>query len=101
MKKIFTLLTLAAAISGCDLTKPVYWDLTPPDGPPEYRQGWADGCESARDANADHFNKALLTVRQDADLMKNPVYERVWHDAYNYCWYMQESILSNGWGNYK
>jgi len=99
MKKILALLVLAATLSGCDLRNfgsvPFYWDLTPPDGPPEYRQGWADGCESARDANIDHFNKALLTVKQDADLMKNPVYDRVWHDAFNYCWQMQETILSN------
>jgi len=99
MKKTLALLILALAVSGCDLATfgsvPAYLDLTPPDGPPEYRQGWADGCATARDALVDHFNKAFTTIRQDPDLMKNPVYAQVWHDAFNYCWYMQDTIQSN------
>jgi len=92
---------LMIVASACDLRKPGYMSLDPPDGPPEYRQGWYDGCISAMDANANHFYKTFLTVRQDEELTKNPVYYQVWKDAYLYCRYYQEGTNSHGWGNFK
>lgn len=89
------------AVTGCtgkggrlDLRKPATLDLEPPPGPPEYRQGWSDGCESGMDAYAPQFQKLVraFDLKQDPKLRNNPVYYRAWKDAFLYCAMYWESI---------
>ena len=70
-----------------DIRKPYSLDLTPPEGPPEYEQGWSDGCESGMSAYSSSFYKLLnaFELRLDPDLRKNKMYYQVWKDAFLYC----------------
>lgn len=91
----FTFLMLAA----CDPTKPVSLDLTPPPGPPEYQQGFKDGCESGISGYGTPFYKTFHRVRQDPVLSQNPVYYQIWKDAYAYCRTYVMTQKTHGYGN--
>lgn len=94
MKPLLTALMMALLVTACtgkggslDLRKPVSLNLEPPEGPPIYRQGWEDGCESGMHAYAADFYKSInaFEFRQDATLRQNRMYYQVWKDAYLYC----------------
>ncbi|NDF12557.1 MAG: hypothetical protein EB060_07090 [Proteobacteria bacterium] len=74
------------------LTMPRPWGLTEvPDGPPEFQQGWRDGCDTGIGAYGDSWYKMYHTFKQDANLVKNPSYYRAWKDAYTHCrWYTEQ-----------
>ncbi len=62
-------------------------DLTPPPGPPEYEQGWSDGCSSGSNAYSTPFYKMVgaFEFKYDPVMMKNKIYRQIWKDAYLYC----------------
>ena len=73
--------------------KPAHLDMNPPPGPPEYKQGWKDGCNSGWKAYTTTFNKVWGKFEQDPKLAQNPVYYQVWKDAYAFC---AAYAMSNG-----
>jgi hypothetical protein len=94
MKKILLSFVICLMLSACtgeggslDLRKPASLDLEPPEGPPEYRQGWRDGCESGMNVYAADFYKfwKVFEYRQDPKLRGNRIYYQIWKDAYLYC----------------
>lgn len=102
MKHIITVLLLLT-LAGCtgahgkiDLRKPLSFHFTPPPGPPEYEQGWMDGCESGSNAYVNPFYKTFkfYKYKQDAELRNNKMYYQVWKDAYFYCALQWEGINS-------
>ncbi len=88
---IICLLFVGAGCTGkdgtFDISKPHALDLTPPAGPPEYEQGWSDGCESGLNAYMHNFYKfmRLHDFKQDAKLRNNKMYYQAWQDSYVYC----------------
>ena len=79
MKNVVFTLLVSLMLVGCtgaggsfDISKPVSLNLEPPEGPPEYRQGWADGCESGINVYNADFYKLLKThkFKQDPKLRK-------------------------------
>jgi hypothetical protein len=95
------LLTLAllVGLAACDPTKPVSLNTTPPAGPPEYQQGFKDGCESGIAGYASPFYKTFHTVKQDGVLAQNPIYYQIWKDAYAYCRTYVMTQATHGHGN--
>ncbi|MDB2415428.1 hypothetical protein N9W34_06625 [Rickettsiales bacterium] len=65
--------------------RPASLSMEPPDGPPEYQQGFRDGCESGYSGYSNNFNKYFYTWKQDPILAQDPVYYQIWKDAYAYC----------------
>lgn len=98
------ILCLALALAACtgkdgslDLRKPASLSFEPPPGPPEYRQGWSDGCESGSSAYAADFYKLIraFDLKLDPQLRNNRMYYQVWKDAFLYCALYWEGINSN------
>lgn len=95
---IIAMLLMLQACTGLngslDLRKPASLDLTPPEGPPEYEQGWIDGCESGMNAYSNTFYKWVRTFeyRQDPVLRHNKMYYQVWKDAFLYCSIFLETV---------
>jgi len=82
---------------GFDPTKPYSLDLTPPEGPYEYEEGWSDGCESGISVYHNNFMKFMGTheFRQNPKLRKNKMYYRAWKDSFLYCsLYMETTTRS-------
>ncbi len=95
------------AISGCKYgymdfggLRPAGFSPTITYGPPDYRQGYADGCQSGYAGYGNSFNKMFLPWRQDPDKVTNPVYYQMWKDAYTYCAFaamMHEEMALGNW----
>lgn len=101
MIRLFAILFVMVAISGCtgkdgtlDLRKPYSLDLTPPEGPPEYEQGWSDGCESGSSSYANNFYKLLrvFELKLDPKLREDKMYYQAWRDSFLYCAIYWETI---------
>lgn len=80
--------------------KPASLSMTPPPGPPEYQQGWADGCETGIAGYGNSFTKMFYTAKKDATYVYNPVYNQVWRDAYAYCRVFMKTAQLHGYGNH-
>lgn len=98
MRKYLLFITILM-LSACDPTKPVSLDTTPPPGPPEYEQGFRDGCESGMSGYGTPFYKTFHRARQDPILAQNPVYYQIWKDAYAYCRTYVMTQATHGHGN--
>lgn len=70
-------------------------------GPPDYRQGYKDGCQSGYSGYGDSFNKLFHTWHQDPDKVKDPVYYQVWKDAYSFCAFAAMMHAEMGLGNWR
>lgn len=99
--RYFITILLCFLLIGCngydgkfDIRKPVSFSMDPPPGPPEYRQGWKDGCESGSDAYTSDLYKMInaFQLRQDPVLRNNKMYYQVWKDAFLYCAIAWETI---------
>ncbi|MCE3232038.1 MAG: hypothetical protein K0R98_295 [Rickettsiaceae bacterium] len=73
----------------------------PPEGPPEYQQGFKDGCASGYSGYANSFNKMFFTWKQDPTLTTNNVYYQMWKDAYAYCAVIGMMVDEHGMGNWR
>ncbi len=88
------LCTLIVTLSACQqFTKPRPWGLgETPDGTPEFRKGWEDGCDTGLRAYGGHWYRnrsGYKHFKQDLTLIHNPEYYRAWRDAFTYCrWYV-------------
>ncbi len=100
IRNIVCVVVLSIILTGCnglnntlDLRKPAALNLNPPEGPPEYMQGWTDGCESGMDTYSTDLAKTFgfFDLKQDPKLRKNKMYYQVWKDAYLYCVLFLES----------
>ena len=83
------LLLLAACGSGSSgairPTLPPFMPAPPKGGPPEFQEGWQDGCETGIGAHGNDMYRSTFKFRQNPSLVMNPVYYKAWKDAENYC----------------
>lgn len=73
----------------------------PPAGPPEFQQGFKDGCESGISGWGSVTEKTAHSWKQDPFLMKNPLYKQIWRDAYHYCRVYMEMAQDHMLGNFR
>jgi hypothetical protein len=55
-------------------------------GPPEYRQGYEDGCHSALGAYGTSMMKTVYHMTKTPKYTTNKMYNQVWKDSWNYCY---------------
>lgn len=92
MKNIIVILLLLLAVSAC---KPRFVGLASvPDGPPDFQDGWKDGCDTGIAEYSSSFYKTLYKFKQDPYRTTDETYYRAWLDAKNYC-----SIYGLRWAN--
>lgn len=77
------LLGLALALSGC--AKPLLLYFEEPEGPPDYVQGWHDGCDSGIGAGGGFFAKMMYSFKKDPEMISNSLYRQGWNEAQLYC----------------
>ncbi len=99
MQKYIALIVVMIMISGCHdmqvmMFKPASLDLTPPPGPPEYQQGWSDGCETGLASYTNPLPKTFKTwqPKQDWRYINSKMYYQVWKDAFLYCSIYMEAV---------
>lgn len=92
---ILLLIISASVVVGCrgktfsdkNFFAPRYLRLGSPDpnAPPDYLDGWNDGCESGKGTMVQSYHKMFYGYKRDHSRDNNPMYYKAWKDAYTYC----------------
>ncbi len=97
---VAVLLLASCGVDPINNPKPLLLDTEVDYGPPEYRQGYTDGCKSALSAYAS--NSFIRTqqggVHVDPRYTNNVMYNQIWKDAWNYC-YMWYFVYNRQWNH--
>lgn len=97
MKKIIIILAVLTLNACSFVTKPVPFGLyrgmdgQAPDGTPEFRSGWKDGCESGMAAYGPLHYKAAYGYKYDHEQLQSNEYHSAWRIGFRHCrWYTAE-----------
>jgi hypothetical protein len=82
MKNIFYVLIFGFIAIGC---RPIPLYHAQPDGPPEYRLGWEDGCDTAVSSHDGLLLKILYGFRKRPEFGNSELYKTAWNEGYGYC----------------
>lgn len=94
MRKFLLIMAALALISSCRMPtnfgfyQPILFDLKVPDGTPEFKAGWYDGCKSGI-ANANFLNSAVYLTKAGPSFSpiytNNSDYRSAWGNAFWAC----------------
>ncbi len=96
MRKLFLIPVLALSSCAFGGSSPLFMNVDQP-GPPEYKAGWKDGCQSGLATYGSVFYKAQYSFYQNYSMMNNPAYVAAWHESFDYCrhynlkWFTQDN----------
>ena len=82
MKKYLVISALALILSGC---KPLWLSFVDPPGPPEYKLGWEDGCDSGMSAEGGWADKMMHGFKKRPEMAANDQYKQAWNEGFTYC----------------
>lgn len=94
MKRFLYLIVLCLTLTGCteghgffrETFKPTPFRMgKAPDGPPDYKSGWNDGCETGLATMTSNYYKTFYKFKQDPKMIHNKMYYQAWKDSYTYC----------------
>lgn len=76
------------ALAGCLLTmmacRPLPYYLERPDGPPDYKLGWQDGCDTKL-STSPGFYRLIYGFKKRPEMIGNNLYNQGWSNGYLYC----------------
>jgi len=98
MTKFLGMVVLLLTLAACSGLRPMTWLLkhVPEDAPPDYAQGWNEGCESGMGAMGNEYYKAMYPFKQDQSMITNLNYYKAWKNAFNYCRHYTYAITKEG-----
>lgn len=65
--------------------RPAELYLTQPSGPPEYRLGWEDGCDTGLSAQGGPLYKMMYGFKKRPEMGNNELYKQAWNEGFTYC----------------
>ena len=95
MKKALSILGLGlvVALGGC---RPFMLNMVDPKGPPEYKLGWEDGCDSGLSAEGGWEYKMMYGFKKRPEMSTNDQYKSGWNEGYTYCRFSLDSSRERG-----
>jgi hypothetical protein len=76
---------LVFVVSSC---RPLALSFSEPQGPPEYKLGWEDGCDTGISAeDSGYFYRMMYGYKKRPEMMENDLYKNGWNDGFAYCRY--------------
>lgn len=98
MKKIISIAWLlsSALLASC---RPASLYLVDPSGPPEYKLGWEDGCDTGISAQSGLMYKMVYGFRKRPELSDNELYKTAWNEGFTYCRFSLDPIDKSNWYN--
>lgn len=85
--------TLALSLGAC---RPLLMQSIAPSGPPEYRLGWEDGCDSGVSAeDSSGIYKWTLGFKKRPEMAGQEQYKSGWNEGFSYCRFSYASIKSD------
>lgn len=83
MKILCALLLLGALTAGC---RPMWLQtVDPSEGPPEYKLGWEDGCDSGLAAEGGWTYKMMYGFKKRVELTTSDQYKQGWNEGFSFC----------------
>jgi hypothetical protein len=89
-------LSLALVMASC---RPLSLYFVQPSGPPEYKLGWEDGCDTGLAASGSGVGKAIYGYKKRPELLDNQLYNTAWNEGFTYCRFSLDSVDKNQWFN--
>jgi hypothetical protein len=82
LRKTVLLLFALVLVSSC---RPISIWFASPDGPPEYKLGWEDGCDTGLSAQGTYIYRAIYGFKKRPEMADNDQYKAGWNEGYSYC----------------
>lgn len=82
MRIVLISLAVLIAASGC---RPLSLYSVGPSGPPEYRLGWEDGCDTGLSAQGSPVYKFMYGFKKRPEMGSNELYKQAWNEGFTYC----------------
>lgn len=98
MKPIRALLLLSLLL-GIGACRPPSLYFVQPSGPPEYKLGWEDGCDTGLAASGGAVGKATYGYKKRPELLDNTLYNTAWNEGFTYCRFSLDAVDKNQWFN--
>ncbi len=92
---ILVVFALMAATS----CRPLSLYAVTPSGPPEYRLGWEDGCDSGLSAQGGTLYRASFGFKKRPELGDNDLYKTAWNEGFTYCRFTLDPVDKATWIN--
>lgn len=89
-------LTVIAGLGGC---RPVSLYMVDPAGPPEYKLGWEDGCDSGLSAQGGMVAKMAYGFKKRPEMADNELYKTAWNEGFTYCRFSLDPVDKSQWFN--
>ena len=96
MVRVITLLALVVSASAC---RPMSLYFVQPSGPPEYKLGWEDGCDSGLAAQGGMVAKAAYGFKKRPEFFDNSLYTSAWNEGFTYCRFSLDPVDKSQWFN--
>src|ERR1700685_581200 len=82
LMKRFLIIASLLLVAGC---RPFWIQTGDVPGPPEYKLGWQDGCDSGLSAEGGWGYKLMYGFKKRTEMASNDQYKTGWGDGFNYC----------------
>jgi hypothetical protein len=83
------------AVSAC---RPTSLYFTRPQGPPEYKLGWEDGCDTGVAASSSGIGKFAYGFKKRPEFGDNEVYKSAWNEGFTFCRFsLEQTGKSDAW----
>jgi len=94
MRKMYLIsLGLLALTGGC---RPMWLNTIDPPGPPEYKLGWEDGCDTGLSAEGEWYYKAMYGFKKRPEMASNEQYKTGWNEGFTYCRFSLDTSQQRG-----
>jgi len=89
-------LAVLVGVGGC---RPPSLYLVDPAGPPEYKLGWEDGCDSGLSAQGGMVAKMAYGFKKRPEMADNELYKTAWNEGFTYCRFSLDPVDKSQWFN--
>ena len=80
--RTLSLCLVAIVALGC---RPAELYFVDPSGPPEYKVGWQDGCDTGISAQGSILHKTIYGFNKRPEMASNEQYKQGWNEGFTYC----------------
>lgn len=82
VKALIALVLGSLLLSAC---KPIQFYMLNVEGPPEYVQGFEDGCDSGVSSGGSLLQRWFNPYKKDPEKLENALYKMGWNEGFSYC----------------
>ncbi len=99
MKNPIPFLAISALLSVTLLAscRPPSLYMVQPSGPPEYKLGWEDGCDTGLAAAGSLLDRMVYGFKKRPELGDNDLYKTAWNEGFTYCRFATDPVDKGSW----